>query len=89
LSRKGVPNVTAVANVAPSTCPGCGSTKRTAYTNPRFVDYVEQGLTYHDGVGDVAGIRTRLCKCVDCGLKRHDREKVYQRTAATPPEEKK
>ncbi len=67
---KGSKNIKSVAEVVPSRCPNCGSSRRTAYENPYYRDYSGHGLEF-------VGIWYRACKCLDCGVSRRDREKVY------------
>jgi hypothetical protein len=81
---KGSPNIAALAEVAPSRCPVCGSSRRTKYENPERRDYSGQGLEF-------VAIVYRTCRCLDCGQARRDQEKVFAPTRialtySTPPE---
>ena len=67
---KGTKNITELADVKPSRCTMCGSSRRTPYENTDYRDYDGAGLEY-------IGMYYRSCKCVDCGQARRDREPVY------------
>jgi hypothetical protein len=70
---KGATNIAARAEVAPSRCPACGSSRRTKYENPERRDYSAAGLEF------IAMIY-RTCRCLDCGQARRDQEKVFPPT---------
>lgn len=60
------------ADVVPSRCPKCGSTRRTPYSgSPRVVAHggVLEGVPY-------THVIFRPTKCLDCGQARVDRERV-------------
>ena len=67
---KGSQNVTAIAEVALSRCPACGSSRRTKYENPIRLDYSGAGLEF-------VAIVYRTCRCLDCGQARRDQTKEY------------
>jgi hypothetical protein len=70
---KGSTNIAALAEVAPSRCPACGSSRRTKYENSDRRDYGGHGLEF-------VAIVYRTCRCLDCGQARRDQEKVYAPT---------
>jgi len=74
---KGRRTVRQTAEVSPSRCPKCDSTRREAYRNPRRI---EQAGIYH-GTAYTA-IVLRNTRCLDCGQCRVDREYLNE------PEEK-
>jgi hypothetical protein len=67
---KGSKNIKTIADVIPSRCPSCGSSRRTAYENPYYQDYSGHRLEFE-------GIWYRACKCLTYGKPRRDCEKVY------------
>ena len=66
----GAKNIREYAEVEPSRCPRCRSSRRSAYHNPRYDNYSGKGLEF-------VGIHYRPCKCLDCGQARIDKERVY------------
>lgn len=67
-------NITATADVTPSRCPKCQSSRRGAYRK-----------TYERRFGagtNPAGMIYRRTQCLDCGQQRIDREPIFD---ATPP----
>lgn len=76
---KGAKNITTIAEVQPSRCPTCGSSKRSAYRNTVYRDYAGAGLAY-------VGMFLRSCACEECGQSRIDREKVYASDCEAKPE---
>jgi hypothetical protein len=66
----GAKTIKEIAEVTPSRCPSCGSSRRSPYANTAYRDYAGQGLLYD-------GIYYRTCRCLDCGQARRDQEKVY------------
>jgi hypothetical protein len=66
----GAKTIREIAEVTPSRCPLCRSSRRSAYENPTYRDYSGQGLPF-------VGIHYRTCRCLDCGQARRDIEKVY------------
>jgi hypothetical protein len=67
---KGSTNIVARAEVTPSRCPACGSSRRTKYENSERRDYRGAGLPF-------IALVYRTCKCLDCGQARRDQERVY------------
>jgi hypothetical protein len=62
-----------VNHVATSTCPTCGSSKRTAYNNSTY-----QELSGVDHAGNTyTGVWWRYCRCEDCGQNRVDKSFDY------------
>lgn len=66
----GAKTIKDIAEVMPSRCTKCGSSRRTEYSNTDYRDYAGAGLQF-------VGIYYRSCKCLDCGQSRRDLEKVY------------
>jgi hypothetical protein len=67
-TRAGVPNIREVGTVAPSRCPKCRSTERTAYANTTEKPIV--GL--HEGE-PYTHVVWRSTTCAACGQARRDR----------------
>lgn len=70
----GAPNITATADVTPSRCPKCKSSRRSAYRKT-FERQFGPGTT-------PAGMIYRRTECLDCGQQRIDREPIFE---PTPP----
>jgi hypothetical protein len=67
----GAKNIKEYADVVPSRCKKCGSSRRSPYHNARYDDHTGEGLPF-------VGIHYRPCKCLDCGQARIDKEPVYE-----------
>ena len=75
----GAKTIKETAEVSPSRCTSCGSSRRSPYENTTYRDYAGQGLPF-------VGIYYRTCRCVDCGQARRDQEKVYAPIGISPAE---